>query len=212
MNETHLLTEKSVSESCYAADFEVVRGQFFVQSSEPAVTFGKGKMWVNSVCLKKFSGASHIQVLVNSSTKILALRSSREDARDALPWCSSTKGKRKPRKMTCPLFFSKICGLMDWNTACRYRLTGKHLCENGKELLAFDLRLAEAYVYSGNILQQRTPYLPADWRDQFGLPVAKHHVGPMIHVFDEYVTFELERSVVKPDDPPIQESEGGDET
>ena len=38
---------------------------------------------------------------------------------------------------------------MEWNLDCRYRLTGKYLCENGEQLLAFDLRSAEAFYYSG---------------------------------------------------------------
>lgn len=192
-------------------DFEVVRSQFFSQSSEPVLSFGRLKMWVNSVCLKKFPETDHVQIMVNSSLKSLALYPSRENVRDSLPWCSSGSGKRKPRQLSCPIFFAKIYALMKWNPDFRYRLTGKHLCGNGKELLAFDLQSAEAFLYSGDTKWRYTPHFPVDWRDRFGTPAAEHNMKPLVHVFQEYAVFELETPSVKPDAPAILGMKGEDE-
>lgn len=106
--EKYLTPEGAPNDISPDAGFEVVHSQFFLQSTEPVLTFGRLKMWVNSVCLKKFPQADYIQILVNSRARMLTLHPSREDARDALPWCSSGGGKRKPRQLSCPIFFAKI--------------------------------------------------------------------------------------------------------
>lgn len=104
-----------------------------------------------------------------------------------------------------------IYALMEWVPNCRYRLTGKYLCENGKELLAFDLRSAEAFLYSGDIKWRYTPHFPADWRNRFGTPATEHSMEPLVHVFQEYAVFELEAPPVKPDAPAIPATKGEDE-
>ena len=209
-DERRLPPEESANSTPPTAGFEIVRSQFFSQSSEPVLSFGRLKMWVNSVCLKKFPEVDHVQIMVNSSLKALALYPSRENVRDALPWCSSGSGKRKPRQLFCPIFFAKLYALMEWNPDCRYRLTGKHLWENEKELLAFDLRSAEAFLYSGDTKRRYTPHFPVDWRDRFGTPAAEHSTEPLVHIFQEYVVFELETPSVKPDVPAIPEVKGED--
>ena len=133
-DERYLPPEKAPSGIFSDDGFEVIRSQFFSSSSEPVLSFGRMKMWVNSVCLKRFQETEYIQILVNRGTRTLTLRPSREDARDALPWCSAGSKKRKPRQLSCPIFFAKIYALMEWNLDCRYRLTGKYLCENQKLL------------------------------------------------------------------------------
>ena len=190
------------------AGSEVVRSQFFSQSTEPILSFGRLKLWVNGICLKKLPEADYVQILVNSRAKTLALRPSREDVRDALPWCSSCGGRRKPRQLSCPLFFAKIYALMRWESDCRYRLTGRHLCENQEHLLAFDLQSAEAFLYRGDVTRRYMPRFPADWRDQFGTPAAEHRMEPLVHVFQEYVVFELEAPALRPDGSDIQEGKG----
>lgn len=209
-DEKCLLPEEDSSGNFLDAGYEVVRSQFFSQSAEPVVTFGRQKMWVNSVCLTKLPEANYIQILVNRDTKTLTLRPSQENVADALPWCSTGNRKRKPRRLSCPVFFAMVCALMKWNPDYRYRITGKHLCENEEELLAFDLRLAEAYVYGDHAAKRYTPRFPSDWRDRFGIPAAEHSIEPLIHIFDEYVVFELDPPATRPDTPTIQELEGED--
>jgi hypothetical protein len=100
---------------------------------------------------------------------------------------------------------------MAWDPDCRYRLTGKHLRENEDELLAFDLRSAEAFPYGGDVTQRYMPRFPADWRERFGAPDSECRMEPLVHIFQEYAVFELETSEVRPDIPAIQKSKGGDE-
>jgi len=192
--------------------YEVVRSQFFSQSTEPAVTFGRQKMWANSVCLAKLPNSDYVQILINRETKVLTLYPSQEGIRNSLRWCYSRNGKRKPRQLSCPVFWAKICALMKWDTNCRYRIAGKYLHSNGSSLLAFDLQATEIYTYSMGVIQQGAPRFPADWRDWFGTPAEEHSMEPLVHIFDEYAVFELEPSSVKPDTPAEKASEGEDES
>lgn len=206
-----LPTEESPNGAPPTTGFEVVRSQFFSQSSEAVLSFGRLKMWVNSVCLKKFPETDYVQILVNSSLKSLVLYPSQENARDALPWCSSGSGRRKPRQLSCPIFFAKIFALMEWNPDYRYCLTGKRLCENEEELLAFDLRSAEAFLYSGDMKWRYTPHFPVDWRDRFGTSASGRSMEPLVHIFQEYAVFELETPSVKLDALAIPGVKGEDE-
>ena len=211
-DEKCLLPEEYSTSSFSDTGDEVVRSQFFSQSTEPAVTFGRQKMWVNSVCLAKFPETDYVQILVNRDKKLLTLHPSQENIADALPWRSSGNKKRKPRRLSCPVFFAMVCALMQWNPDCRYRITGKYLCENGEELLAFDLRSAEVYIYGDQAAQRYSPRFPSDWRDRFGIPAAEHDAKPLIHIFEEYAVFELDPPAFRTDTLTIQKSEGEDET
>lgn len=90
-------------------DFQVVRREFFAHLHEPSVSFNNCKFYVNAACLARFPDSGYAQVLVNSSKKILALRPCNEGSRDSFMWCTDAiKGKRKPKPITCKLFFAKI--------------------------------------------------------------------------------------------------------
>ena len=123
--------------------FQVVRREFFAHTFEPAVTFNNYKFYVNSACLAKFPDTEYVQVLINQETKILALRPCKAGERDALAWCGSSKGRRKPKQTTCKLFFMKVTTLMEWNPDYRYKLLGRVIHANGQYLLAFDLTATE---------------------------------------------------------------------
>lgn len=167
--------------------YEVVRSEFLARADEPAITFGGQKMWVNTVCLKKLPDTTHILVLVNRRSKRLSLQPCREDTKDSLRWCTFRAGKRSPRYVACPFFFVKICQLMDWNPAYRYRMLGKYLQANSGQLLVFDLQTAE--ILPGG---RQAPIFPAAWQEQFGLPAEEHRAQSFIRVFDEYAVFSLE--------------------
>ena len=114
-------------------DFQVVRREFFAHLHEPSVSFNNCKFYVNSACLTRFPDSGYAQVLVNSSKKILALRPCNEGSRDSFMWCTdASKGKRKPKPITCKLFFAKIVELMGWNPDYRYKLLGKLIHANGE--------------------------------------------------------------------------------
>lgn len=179
--------------------FQVVRREFFAHSREPSITFNDRKINVNTACLTKFPNVDYVQVLINSETKIMALRPCTETARDSFQWCTYSKGKRKPRGITCTLFFMKIFDMMKWNTEYRYKLLGNMIHANGEYLLAFDLSSTE--VYQRNTSEKAasmTPVYPASWQSQFGLPFYEHRQSMLVNIFDGYAVYSLKDNKTVP--------------
>ena len=53
----------------------------------------------------------YVQFLVNPESKKLAVRKCEEDDKDSFLWCNT---KRKPRHITCRIFFAMLANLMNW--------------------------------------------------------------------------------------------------
>lgn len=100
--------------------YQVVRREFFAHINEPSVTFNNYKFYVNAACLNRFPQVNQVQVLVNQESKILAIRPCRAEDRDACAWCTTGSGRRKPKQITCKIFFAKVFSLMGWNLDYRY--------------------------------------------------------------------------------------------
>ena len=188
-----------LSDSFKLEDFQVVRREFFAHLSEPAVTFNRRKFYVNAACLNKFPNTDYVQALINTETKILALRPCDEGERGSFQWCSYVKGVRKPKQSTCTLFFLKIFDLMNWNPEHRYKMLGNIVHANGEYLLAFDLTSTEVYqrVYDENsskLKSSRTPVYPLDWQNQFGLPYNEHKQSMLINIFDGYAVYQIKEN------------------
>ena len=176
-------------------DFQVVRREYFAHLRDPSCTFNNCKFQVNAACLAKFPNTEYAQVLVNKESKILALRPCPEGAKDSFQWCTTTGTKRKPKPITCKLFFAKIVDLMGWNPNHRYKMLGKIIHSNGEYLLVFDLTATEVYqrtiVDGEKPKTSRVPVFPAEWQDQFGLPYSEHKKAMEISVVDGYAVYSI---------------------
>ena len=186
-------------------DFQVVRREFFAHLREPSVTFNECKFQVNMACLTKFPSFDFAQVLVSQEQKVLALRPCAAGTKDAYMWCSTTKGKRKPKPITCKLFFAKIVSLMNWNPKYRYKLLGRLIHSNGEYLIAFDLSAHEVYQRTFTEGEKpktsRTPVFPSEWQTQFGLPYNVHKQSMQINIFDGYAVYAIKDTTAVSDAP-----------
>ena len=175
--------------------FQVVRREFFAHINEPSISFNNYKFYVNTACLSRFPNTEHVQVLVNQETKILALRPCSDRDRDSFAWCRNSKGKRKPKQITCRIFFGKIMSLMGWNPDYRYKLLGKLIQANGEYLIAFDLNSTEVYqrTISEGVKSKtsRTPVYPASWQNHFGLPFEEHKKSLQVNLFSGYAVLSI---------------------
>lgn len=189
--------------------YQVVRREFFAHTNEPSITFNNFKVYVNAACLNRFSAVDYVQVLVNSDSKILAIRPCREEERDAFSWCAPGSARRKPRQITCRLFFAKVFSLMDWNTDYRYKLLGKVIHANDEYLIAFDLSATEVYqrVFKDGEKPKtsRTPVFPEGWQNQFGLPFKEHRNSMQVNIFEGYAVYGIKENSVTP----TADNEGG---
>ena len=175
--------------------FQVVRREFFAHINEPSISFNNYKFYVNTACLSRFPNTEYVQVLVNQETKILALRPCGDRDRDSFAWCRDSKGRRKPKQITCRIFFGKIMSLMGWNPDYRYKLLGKLIQANGEYLIAFDLNSTEVYqrTISEGVKSKtsRTPVYPASWQNHFGLPFEEHKKSLQVNLFSGYAVLSI---------------------
>jgi hypothetical protein len=174
--------------------YQVVRGEFFAHLFEPSVTLSREKVSVNSACIRKLPEVDYVQFLVNPTEKKLAVKPCSEEMKDSFRWTSGEGNKRKPKSITCRIFFAKIMQLMNWDPRYRYKILGKLIRTKTDMLFVFDLQSAETYGIreDSNGNPTRTAYYPEEWKNQFGLPVEEHRKRMQINVFDRYATFSIE--------------------
>ena len=173
--------------------YQVVRGEFFAHVFEPSITFNKCKVSLNTACINRLPDVDYVQILVNPENKKLAVRPSSENEKDSFLWCTARSAKRKPKQITCRMFFAKVVQLMGWNPDYRYKLLGK-LIQSGEEyLFVFDLTATEIYqriMHDGEKIRTlRTPAFPVEWQNQFGLPVEEHRKLLQINIFEGFTVF-----------------------
>ena len=174
--------------------YQVVRGEFFAHIKEPSITFNNYKIYVNSAFLNKIPHINFVHILINPSEKRLVVRPCREEEKDSFCWCSNSK-KRRPKQITCRIFFAKIMQLMDWNPDYRYKLLGKLIQTNSELLFVFDLKTAEIFprvINKDNKIQTSCiPTYPESWKDQFGIPFTEHKKSLQINIVEGYAVFRL---------------------
>ena len=107
--------------------YQVVRGEFFAHLFEPSITFNNNRVYLNMACIRKFPNIDYVQILVNSEDKKLAVRPCNGEEKDSFLWCTA---KRKPKQISCRVFWGKIASLLDWNESYRYKLLGKLIKSN----------------------------------------------------------------------------------
>ena len=170
--------------------YQVVRREFFAHINEPSVTFNNYKFYVNTACLNRFPQVDYVQVLVNQESRILAIRPCRAEDRDACAWCTNGSGRRKPKQITCKIFFAKVFSLMGWNLDYRYKLLGRIIHARDEWLIAFDLTATEVYQRvqkeGRKPKSSRTPVFPEGWKTQFGLPFREHQKSMQVDIFEGY--------------------------
>lgn len=207
-------SETDIQDDNFSYDgYQVVRREFFAHVFEPSITFSNCKVWMNTACLTRMPDVNYVQILVNPEDKKLAVRPSREDEKDSFLWCTSKGIQRKPKQITCRLFFAKVIQLMDWNPDYRYKLLGKLIQSGNEYLFIFDLTAAEIYQRLQNDNEKpktsRTPVFPAEWQNQFGLPVEEHRRLLQVNIFDGYTVFGLKEKTAE--NTPVSSDEGRDE-
>jgi hypothetical protein len=205
--------EETMQEDAFSYDgYQVVRGEFFAHVYEPSITFNNCKVSLNAACLSRLPEIDYVQILVNPIEKKIAVRPSSEDEKDSFLWCTTNGTKRKPKQITCRMFFAKVIELMGWNPDYRYKLLGKLIRSGNEHLFIFDLTATEVYqrfVTNGEEKPKvsRTPIFPAEWKNQFGLPVEEHRKLLQVNIFEGYTVFGIkDKSSDDPADAPKEQS------
>lgn len=165
--------------------YQVTKAELFSHNREPAITLWDTRIKFNMACLRKFPGATHIQILIHPEQKRLIIRPCDPEAPDSLRWATGGGEKElKNRDLLCRLFAAKIFDLMDWDKKYRYKLLGKPAVYDNEILFLFKLTDFELFVSGA----RKSSYLPGEWRDYFGIPVEQHEESYRIDLADGYIT------------------------
>ena len=165
--------------------YQVTKAELFSHNREPAITLWVTRIKFNMACLRKFPGATHIQILIHPEQKRLIIRPCDPEAPDSLRWATGGGEKElKNRDLLCRLFAAKIFDLMDWDKKYRYKLLGKPAVYDNEILFLFKLTDFELFVSGA----RKSSYLPGEWRDYFGIPVEQHEESYRIDLADGYIT------------------------
>lgn len=209
--------EDAIQDDNFSYDgYQVVRGEFFAHVNEPSITFNNCKVSLNTACLKRLPDVDYVQILVNKEDKKLAVRPSNEDEKDSFLWCTTKSSKRKPKQITCRMFFAKVVQLMEWNPDYKYKLLGKLIRSGDEYLFVFDLTSTEIFpriLHDGEKPKtSRTPVFPAEWQNQFGMPVEEHRKLLQVNIFEGYTVFgikdkSVEASMETPEKKPVMEDD-----
>ncbi len=189
--------EIEVDDSFSLEGFQVVRREFFAHTFEPSISMQDNKIGFNTAAIRKMPDTDYVQFLINSDTRTLVIMPCAENAPDSLMWCSTGKGKRKPRHVSGRFFFLKLTALMGWNPDNRYKILGKLIRSNGQNLFVFKLDDVEQYKrekVSGK--STRTPSYPSDWQNQFGVPYEEHKASLQINVLDGFAVMGIKEKII----------------
>lgn len=167
------------------AGYQVTKAELFAHTREPAITIWQTKMKFNMACLRRFPGVKYIQILIHPEQKRLIIRPCESDTPDSLRWATGGDEKElKNRDLLCRIFAGKLYELMGWKEEYRYKILGKPVTCKNEALFLFQLADFELFV-SG---KSNRSYLPADWRDYFGMPIEQHDDAYKIDLADGYIT------------------------
>ena len=185
-NKSKSITDLGEEETVDLAGYQVTRAELFAHQREPAITIWEDRIKFNMACLRRFPGATHIQLLIHPEQKRLIIRPCDKDAPDALRWCSGGGEKDiKNRDMICRIFAAKVFDLMKWDKQYRYKMLGKPAVCDSEVLFLFRLSDFELFVNNGN--KRSRSYLQEDWREYFGTPVEQHEESFKINLADGYI-------------------------
>lgn len=204
--------EGTVQDDFFSYDgYQVVRREFFAHVYEPSISFNNCRISLNNACLTRLPDVDYVQILVNPEKKKLAVRPSSEGEKDSFLWCSTKGEKRKPRQIICRMFFAKVIELMGWNPDYRYKILGKLVQSGSEHLFIFELSDTEVYqrfLSDGDkVKTSRTPVFPAEWQNQFGLPVEEHRRLLQVNIFEGYTVFGIkDKPVNAPAEPPEEQA------
>lgn len=185
-NNSKSITDLGEEETVDLAGYQVTRAELFAHQREPAITVWEDRIKFNMACLRRFPGATHIQLLIHPEQKRLIIRPCDKDAPDALRWCSGGGEKDiKNRDMICRIFAAKVFDLMKWDKRYRYKMLGKPAVCDNEVLFLFRLSDFELFVNTGS--KRSRSYLQEDWRDYFGTPVEQHEESFKVNLADGYI-------------------------
>ena len=177
-------------------NFELVGGEFFAQTKEPAFTINVNKVYVNTAAVRLMEQVDFVKFMINRDDKLLVIKPCSEQDIHGYRWVRTKDGKRYPSQRTGQPFVEKICMMMDWNPLFRYKIIGRKNREkggSGEEILTFDLmafKCFEREISEDGKVSSRSPHTVV-WSGSFGPKYGEYHRTLEVRTIDKYTYFSL---------------------
>lgn len=175
---------------------QVVPAEYFAHRYEPSVTFNRGKIALNTACLRRFPDTDYILIMVNPMDKQMIVKPITEDVKDSFVWRTKSN---KPKQISCGIFFGMVVNLMNWNPNYRYKLLGKLINTSEGYIFLFNLSSYEFYereIPEGEDKPKssRIPKFPEEWKHRFGLSVEEHKKQLQAIVISDFTIYSINNS------------------
>ena len=108
------------------------------------ISFNREQCTIANSIISGFPEVDYVQIYINREKKKLALHLCDYMTKDSLKWCSDSES-RNPRHMRGRIFFLKLCSLMNWDRANRYKIFGEYEEIDGEAYFFFDLDNHDTY-------------------------------------------------------------------
>ena len=157
--------------------YQVVRGQFLMARPEcPCITVTPDKITFNIICMRKFAGVSHVQLLLHPTERKLAIRPCGPKDTHHIRWRVDQEKPLYPKTISCPHFGNALYRIMNWNPDYVYHIRGSWAARARDEIIVFTLSNAVPAAYMetvpadepGEGRKRRVEMCPEEWSDTFG--------------------------------------------
>ncbi|MBQ9574979.1 MAG: recombinase family protein [Synergistaceae bacterium] len=133
------VTEITVTEISYVTGCEIVRADYFSLLEKPHIVMKNGKLKFSTVCLKKFEDVEHVELLLNTLKKTIAVRPCSAGNPNAIRWGQLHDKRLVSRTMSCKGLSGILFALMNWEEKSTYKFIGQFLRNGEEKLLLFEL-------------------------------------------------------------------------
>ncbi|GHV32173.1 resolvase [Clostridia bacterium] len=174
------------SEVAFIEGCEIARAQEF-ESGVALATISSKAFSFNKECVDLLPKTEYVELLIHPNERLLAVRKTTADNRNAIPWASGSVSSA----VFMPMLF-ELCGWCDY---WRYRTEAVCLAKRTERVLVFDLSETETIVCEKPVKKKkvnpdavqtedeepsvpvRAPqtFKPAAWMEDFGVPMASAH-------------------------------------
>jgi len=136
--------------------YEVVRAQFLNTLRNKSMTFSTEFLWFGLECLRKFTNTLYVEILINPTEHLLAVRPCTKENRNAIRWAKIVGDQYLPRQIQGTAFLNTLYELFDWDSDCRYRVRGIGRQKGNEAVLVFDMLETEVFIPAGAIYEDIT--------------------------------------------------------
>lgn len=126
--------------------YEIARGQFFQTTNRICVTIANDGINFTTEAVRKFGKEISVELLIHPDKELLAVRPCPKDSRNSMKWARIREGSVVPRTIKGAAFIPTLFSLLDWNTACKYRVIGVHRQKGNESVLLFNLNETEIVI------------------------------------------------------------------